>query len=131
MHSPHPIDLRDWFAGQALVGILVSPNTPRPEVWPFDQHAASLAEQAYSYADAMLRERLRNRPPGQDAGESPEALQETPGSFSQEALAVEKATGKTPVRRSFPDELDPSDMPPAHPRPRRLRRKHGETGAER
>ena len=43
------ISLRDWFAGQALSGMLV-PNKFMP---------ADAAEAAYAYADAMLAERVK------------------------------------------------------------------------
>jgi hypothetical protein len=44
--------LRDWFAGQALAGILASyAGAPRlPDGW-------DLAEKAYAAADAMLKQR--------------------------------------------------------------------------
>jgi hypothetical protein len=57
-------DLCDWFAGQALAGILMNGNTPRAGESPLDVHAASVAEQAYAYADAMLRERQKRLPQG-------------------------------------------------------------------
>jgi hypothetical protein len=58
MKSPtDDLDLRDWFAGQALMAILMSPNTPRAGESPLDVHAANVAEEAYAYADAMLRQR--------------------------------------------------------------------------
>jgi hypothetical protein len=44
------MSLRDWFAGQALVGIATN-RTARP----YEQDA----EQAYRYADAMLAERAK------------------------------------------------------------------------
>jgi hypothetical protein len=54
-------DLRDWLAGQALSAILSNPNSPEIGSNPFDQHALSMAQQAYGYADAMLE--VRSRPP--------------------------------------------------------------------
>jgi len=39
--------LRDWFAGQALAGMLANPDS-----WPEDRGVA-----AYCYADAMLKAR--------------------------------------------------------------------------
>jgi hypothetical protein len=56
------LELRDWFAGQALTAILNNPNTPKPEDMPLEQHAASLAEQAYTYADAMVKQRPKQPP---------------------------------------------------------------------
>jgi hypothetical protein len=44
--------LRDYFAGQALAGVLASPHTNLPEV--FD---SNVAESVYAMADAMLAER--------------------------------------------------------------------------
>jgi hypothetical protein len=61
MSPPNEIELRDWFAGQALAGILMNPNTPKAESAPFEAHAASIAEQAFAYADAMIRERLKTQ----------------------------------------------------------------------
>jgi len=59
MNPPNDMDLRDWFAGQALMAILMSPNTPRAGESPLDVHAANVAEEAYAYADAMLVQRGR------------------------------------------------------------------------
>jgi len=61
MLSPKDLELRDWLAGQALVGILMCPGTPRVGESPLEVHAASVAEQAYAYADALLEE--RGKPP--------------------------------------------------------------------
>jgi hypothetical protein len=61
MAGVNEVELRDWLAGQALTGILMSGTTPRAGESPLDEHAASLAEQAYAYADAMLAERLRKQ----------------------------------------------------------------------
>jgi hypothetical protein len=47
------IPLRDWFAGQALVGLIPSPT--RPGVLPLSP--ADMARLAYQYADSMMRER--------------------------------------------------------------------------
>ena len=41
--------LRDWFAGQALVGLIINPET--------GGHVQDFAKCAYNYADAMLKER--------------------------------------------------------------------------
>lgn len=54
--TPDPaasIALRDWFAGQALVGMIPTPRTPG--VLPLS--VDGMAEAAYLYADAMLRAR--------------------------------------------------------------------------
>lgn len=47
------VPLRDWFAGQALVGLIPSPA--RPGVLPLS--AIDMARLAYQYADAMMRQR--------------------------------------------------------------------------
>lgn len=47
------VPLRDWFAGQALVGLIPSPA--RPGVLPLS--ATDMARLAYQYADAMMRQR--------------------------------------------------------------------------
>lgn len=46
------MSIRDWFAGQALVGVM-SHTVPNPTV---DFYAA-VAVEAYRYADAMLAQR--------------------------------------------------------------------------
>lgn len=48
--SAVPLDLRDWFAGQALAGFMA--NTKRPTTFAVDD-----AVWAYKIADAMLTER--------------------------------------------------------------------------
>jgi hypothetical protein len=47
--------LRDWFAGQALVGMIPTPRAPGVLPLSID----GMAEVAYQYADAMLRARAR------------------------------------------------------------------------
>lgn len=47
------VPLRDWFAGQALVGLIPSPA--RPGVLPLS--TTDMASLAYEYADAMMRHR--------------------------------------------------------------------------
>jgi hypothetical protein len=50
------MDLRDWFAGQALKGLLAGPNVPKKSKAEAPaQYAARVAEEAYLFADAMLR----------------------------------------------------------------------------
>lgn len=46
--------LRDWFAGQALVGMIPTPRSPG--VLPMSIDA--MAKAAYAYADAMLLARV-------------------------------------------------------------------------
>lgn len=48
-----PGDLRDWFAGQALAGILAEPCDSSA----FEVNAHEMAGFAYKYADAMIEER--------------------------------------------------------------------------
>ena len=45
--------LRDWFAGQALVGMIPTPRAPGVLPMSVDQMAVA----AYGYADAMMRAR--------------------------------------------------------------------------
>jgi len=47
--------LRDWFAGQALVGMIPTPRAPGVLPLTIDRMAVA----AYQYADAMLRARGR------------------------------------------------------------------------
>jgi len=49
------ITLRDWFAGQALVGIIPTPRSPGV----LESSFLSRAEMAYQYADAMLKARVQ------------------------------------------------------------------------
>ncbi len=63
MSNPAPIsfsaaELRDYFAGQALVGMLPMPS--RPGVLPLT--VDQMAERAYDYADALLRARGKRQP---------------------------------------------------------------------
>lgn len=52
--SPQPgMSLRDWFAGQASVGLLASPSTK------ITASSQELAEACYEFADAMLAARER------------------------------------------------------------------------
>jgi hypothetical protein len=94
MARAHELELRDWFAGQALAGILTSPGTPRPGESPMDQHADAVAEQAYAYADAMLK--LRRNGADTPAGDVPDA-------FGPAEEVAERAAGprsrRAPKRR--------------------------------
>lgn len=54
------MSLRDWFAGQALAGMIANPNTPDQLIgsgWTGSKNM--LAEYAYAAADAMLAERSK------------------------------------------------------------------------
>jgi hypothetical protein len=48
------MSLRDWFAGQALAGILAFPGVVNGS---HDKSAASCVRASYFYADAMIKER--------------------------------------------------------------------------
>ena len=60
MLDPKTLDLRDWFAGQALIGLLASvkvgppinPDMTLKQLEPYTRRA-------YDFADAMLKERER------------------------------------------------------------------------
>lgn len=45
------MSLRDWFAGQAVNGLMIDR--------PIGEPVATVAEQAYELADAMLKERVK------------------------------------------------------------------------
>ncbi|MHC4994814.1 MAG: hypothetical protein ACYTGQ_07125 [Planctomycetota bacterium] len=47
-----PVSLRDYFAGQALIGIMSNPH-----VWSSDLEPVDYTDMAYVFADAMLMER--------------------------------------------------------------------------
>jgi hypothetical protein len=51
------MELRDVFAGQALVGML--PKGKEPGVLPMNPD--QMAEKAYEYADAMIRARSKSK----------------------------------------------------------------------
>ncbi len=57
--EPHPpfggMTLRDWFAGQALAGLLANPQHSIVDDWSW--RSGSLTGDAYDYADAMLAAR--------------------------------------------------------------------------
>lgn len=53
------IELYDWFAGQALCGLLSSSPYIQGSGEPADQHAARVTDSAYRMADAMLKEGRR------------------------------------------------------------------------
>lgn len=102
------IELRDWLAAHALAGILASPNAPKVEALPFEQHADSVAEQAYAYADAMLRRRGKPAEPPRP-GSSPD---EAAGSFSAAAGTAEAAARP---RAAFPGLPERHDVPLSAP----------------
>lgn len=49
------LTIRDWFAGQALVGFVNAHLVDAPEGTEYDD--AAIAEQVYALADAMIAER--------------------------------------------------------------------------
>jgi hypothetical protein len=54
------MELRDWFAGRALEGILSSSQyPPQGSGEPMDQFAARVAERAYRIAEAMMKQGQR------------------------------------------------------------------------
>lgn len=56
------MSLRDWFAGQALVGMLAYPGAFDP-YGPGDELHPMFARSAYHFADAMLAERENDDDP--------------------------------------------------------------------
>ncbi len=54
------VELLDWFAGQALGGILANAHFPsQGSGEPFDQFAARVTDTAYRIAEAMVRQGRR------------------------------------------------------------------------
>ena len=54
------VELGDWFAGQALLGILSNSHYPTQSSGePFDQYAARVTDSAYRIADAMMKQGRR------------------------------------------------------------------------
>jgi hypothetical protein len=63
MSNEQELDLRDWFAGHALEGLLAGPNAPKKSrTESSEQYANRVAEEAYLFADAMMRRRSENKP---------------------------------------------------------------------
>lgn len=58
-HNTSGMSLRDWFAGQALAGLLADPTTDTHVPPALAQSA--FADAAYRFADAMLAERQKER----------------------------------------------------------------------
>ena len=60
MTAMNDMELLDWFAGQALGGILANTHFPtQGSGEPFDQFAARLTDSAYRIAEAMVRQGRR------------------------------------------------------------------------
>lgn len=59
-YPPHKgMSLRDWFAGQALAGMLAYPGDERHGSFHNNCSVEGCASEAYMYADAMLKQRDR------------------------------------------------------------------------
>lgn len=56
---PEGMTLRDWFAGQALAGMMAYPGDARYGSWNNNAPVEEAAAQAYRHADAMLAERAK------------------------------------------------------------------------
>jgi hypothetical protein len=62
MSDVKEIDLHDWFAGQALGGLLSNSHYPAQGTGePFDQYLARVTDSAYRVADAMVKEGRRRK----------------------------------------------------------------------
>lgn len=48
--------LRQWYAGQALAGIMANPESPTDENGKEAEDEASVAKVAFAFADAMIAE---------------------------------------------------------------------------
>ncbi len=60
MSQEQKMDLRDWFAGHALQGLLAGANAPKKSRTESpDQYALRVAEEAYLFAAAMMREQVK------------------------------------------------------------------------
>ncbi len=54
------MELRDWFAGQALAGILANTQFPAQSFGePFNQFAGRATDTAYKIAEAMIQQGRR------------------------------------------------------------------------
>lgn len=57
------MSLRDWFAGQALAGLLASTHNGRRKDESAERYMRIMAIGAYDFADAMIRERSPRHAP--------------------------------------------------------------------
>lgn len=55
--QPNGMTLRDWFAGQALTGMLAHGTRYRPRPGDPENWHEAIAKEAFEIADAMLAER--------------------------------------------------------------------------
>ena len=56
MHEQDGMSMREWYAGQALIGLVIAnENQDKPLGW----HPASVANAAVDYADAMVKRLCR------------------------------------------------------------------------
>jgi hypothetical protein len=64
MLSVKDMELRDWFAGQALNALIVRHQGGELPASPFQHqhHAHAAVHEAYVYADQMMKERSQPRP---------------------------------------------------------------------
>jgi hypothetical protein len=49
------VTVREYFAGQAIAGLLANPNT-EPSIAIMGEHLARLTQASFTIADAMLRQ---------------------------------------------------------------------------
>jgi len=60
MPDINDLELYDWFAGQALAGILANSHyPPQGSGEPLDQYAARVTDLAYRLAEAMVKQGRR------------------------------------------------------------------------
>lgn len=57
----HGMSLRDWFAGQALAGLMANSDCDHGAIRDSDESRKTLAETMFALADAMLRARKEPR----------------------------------------------------------------------
>jgi hypothetical protein len=53
------MDLRDWFAGQALAALIIQSTSLSLGSDPLRKKGSLFAERAYEFADAMIEERKK------------------------------------------------------------------------
>jgi hypothetical protein len=60
MEPVKDMELRDWFAGQALAAIIIQSASLSLGSEPLRKKGSLFAERAYEFADAMLEERRKH-----------------------------------------------------------------------